>query len=945
MADDLNRPFIGYRSAGRRPESQQNRRAAADAPLSALRGMVSGVLGAPGDIESLIRMLPGLSEQTVLPTSEDVEKRLPMRELNQTPTGKAFTTAGQLGGGFYVGPGSPLRAIAALPSAVSRAGRDFAMASGQSVSPMVVYHGSPHKFSRFDSSKIGTGEGAQAYGHGLYLAESPEVAGQYQRNLSGLEVRDKGGAVLPIPEDVQWVARYLAAAGGDYNKARAQLSEHGKNYPWSAEVGTKYINELEAVGAKPVDLGSLYKVDLPDEKIAKMLDWDKGGRETYEDLAKKLSNYEALALERDELLNKYPSNSMSESVKKMTEKDRQRFFEIANLINAGEKNKYALASDYFREQGVPGIKYLDQESRNAGQFSITPPGETVSGKWMVKGTDYNSSGMHFDTEAEAIAKLEEMNAGATRNFVLFPGEEDALTILKRNDEDLQQVGSEAKSLGEMVRKYTAPQDEALMLAQQRAALPVEQGGLGLPTNNTAAERAAAMGFDLDTNYIHMTNAPFDSINKTGRFPGVFSLPNESATGYGSTSMPFYLRGEPARSRDLQDYTKKTIKSVTGSSGKKATQKIEDAIEQTIPEKYWNDPGNMADAFEEMQKTRMKLAAELNFPAVKMADEFNESTVALLPGDGVRSRFAAFDPWRKTAATAALYGVAAPDLLASEEEPRARIGLRPDARGMVSAPDFADNFNTAVDSAPNAQRYMSLDEMRDFLGGTLPEGFARGGQVRGYQAGGVVNLAKATAKNIGELVRKYTPETQLNEATQVAEEIKKLGPQFLPKIEQTNGGSVYLTVSKSPLTKQGVPSKNRNSTPIDFKARFADHPSYWGSTISSDPVTGNTPETIVKMFKHKIGSGDLPAYSEARFNPADKYGYVTDIRREEGVTHKGNPVMKTIKDERPFTFYEPGARGKGYAEGGQVTGANFPTDDFDPARIDAIVGELHALNAG
>jgi hypothetical protein len=128
MADDLNRPFIGYRSAGRRPESQQDRRAAADAPLSALRGAVSGVLGAPGDIESLIRMLPGLSEQTVLPTSEDVEKRLPMRELNQTPTGRAFTTAGQLGGGFYTGPGSPLRAVAALPSAVSRAGRDFLMA-------------------------------------------------------------------------------------------------------------------------------------------------------------------------------------------------------------------------------------------------------------------------------------------------------------------------------------------------------------------------------------------------------------------------------------------------------------------------------------------------------------------------------------------------------------------------------------------------------------------------------------------------------------------------------------------------------------------------------------------------------------------------------------------------------------------------------------------------
>lgn len=39
------------------------------------------------------------------------------------------------------------------------------------------------------------------------------------------------------------------------------------------------------------------------------------------------------------------------------------------------------------------------------------------------------------------------------------------------------------------------------------------------------------------------------------------------------------------------------------------------------------------------------------------------------------------------------------------------------------------------------------------------------------------------------------------------------------------------------------------------------------------------------------------------------------------------------------------QGEGFAEGGLVGGANFPTYDFDPARIDSIVGELHAMNAG
>ena len=35
---------------------------------------------------------------------------------------------------------------------------------------ITAYHGSPHDFERFDMYKIGTGEGAQAYGHGLYLS-------------------------------------------------------------------------------------------------------------------------------------------------------------------------------------------------------------------------------------------------------------------------------------------------------------------------------------------------------------------------------------------------------------------------------------------------------------------------------------------------------------------------------------------------------------------------------------------------------------------------------------------------------------------------------------------------------------------------------------------------------------------------------------------------------
>jgi hypothetical protein len=49
----------------------------------------------------------------------------------------------------------------------------------------VVYHGSPHSFEAFDIGKIGTGEGAQAYGHGLYFAEKRGIAEGYRDDLSG----------------------------------------------------------------------------------------------------------------------------------------------------------------------------------------------------------------------------------------------------------------------------------------------------------------------------------------------------------------------------------------------------------------------------------------------------------------------------------------------------------------------------------------------------------------------------------------------------------------------------------------------------------------------------------------------------------------------------------------------------------------------------------------
>jgi hypothetical protein len=220
----------------------------------------------------------------------------------------------------------------------------------------VVYHGSPHQFDKFDSSKIGTGEGAQAYGHGLYLAESPEVGSQYARmNLTG-------------PANVAHVA---GRGGGDALAALKRVYP-GMPAQW-----------YESAVRKSAEAGSLYKVDLPDEKIARMLDWDKPLNQQAPGVLKVLQQ---LAEDGQDY---YP-----------TLKGMMQPFEAGNTRGQAiyhamqrEGGSASNATRELRAAGIPGIRYLDGGSRSAGTGSS--------------------------------------------NYVVFPGEENALVILERNGRPLR----------------------------------------------------------------------------------------------------------------------------------------------------------------------------------------------------------------------------------------------------------------------------------------------------------------------------------------------------------------------------------------------------------------------------------------------------------------------------------------------------------------------------
>lgn len=78
-------------------------------------------------------------------------------------------------------------------------GKEMAAAQNPNILTQSAFHGSPHKFDKFTTDRIGSGEGTQAYGWGLYFAGDKQVAEWYREQLSGI---DKGQLYeVSIPDD------------------------------------------------------------------------------------------------------------------------------------------------------------------------------------------------------------------------------------------------------------------------------------------------------------------------------------------------------------------------------------------------------------------------------------------------------------------------------------------------------------------------------------------------------------------------------------------------------------------------------------------------------------------------------------------------------------------------------------------------------------------------
>jgi len=222
------------------------------------------------------------------------------------------------------------------------------LALGANINPIMgllgttAYHGSPYLFDKFNINKVGTGEGAQAYGHGMYFAENPNVAQQY--TTAGLSTKAPN-------RETEFIIRAKEATANDeaakqfLQKRLASASDDVKPYLQKA------LNNFDSFKA-----GNVYKVDIPDQDIPKMLNWDKPIKEqkSIMQALKKASK------QKDEFANDILKYDLVDEPTLLGK-------DLYDKLNYQFGENQSLSSDYLSKFGLKGIKYLDEGSRGTGK--------------------------------------------------------------------------------------------------------------------------------------------------------------------------------------------------------------------------------------------------------------------------------------------------------------------------------------------------------------------------------------------------------------------------------------------------------------------------------------------------------------------------------------------------------------------------------------------------
>ena len=308
---------------------------------------------------------------------------------------------------------------------------------------IVAYHGTPYNVDRFSVARIGSGEGNEVFGRGLYFAEEKKVAdtyrvaGEQKRNLSpsfnaGVDnlTADEAIAMLKQGKDV-----WAKGGGSDWYQLRfgspTELVRRAEK-----DIGNRFTS-----GLKP--FGNLYTVRL-DVKPEELVDWDAPLSEQ----PKLKAALDDAAKDRGEFA--IPQSLLRANYSTTNNGPVDGASTMGALQSLFDKDDKAVA-DHLMKHGFAGVRYLDQESRGA-EIGVYYTGRG----WRLSGSEKT-----FKTKRDADRWLAEHKSLPTRNYVIF--DDSRIKITHANGKELtteESIAKTAAMLGyESVEKYNPNHDE------------------------------------------------------------------------------------------------------------------------------------------------------------------------------------------------------------------------------------------------------------------------------------------------------------------------------------------------------------------------------------------------------------------------------------------------------------------------------------------------------
>jgi hypothetical protein len=282
----------------------------------------------------------------------------------------------------------------------------------------IAWHGTPHVWApepgfphgRPRLDKIGTGEGAQAYGWGWYSAETAGVAKGYQDTLAYkafdiAQEAEKRGFRLNAGGRGEFLRQVRTGADEMTAAKRLQYANIA-----SRDIPKEKLAEL--IGAYRKDGGGqLYQLDIPDDVMPKLLDWNKTLSEqspevrailqeagfaitknSYPTLKQAEALFSSAKVQRDASSDIGIREALRKGWDAVKSGDQQAFnnwFDVSgSLLSPGRKKDKTgqqfyeelssseqgnipyskqKASEYLASIGIPGLRYLDAGSRDDGK--------------------------------------------------------------------------------------------------------------------------------------------------------------------------------------------------------------------------------------------------------------------------------------------------------------------------------------------------------------------------------------------------------------------------------------------------------------------------------------------------------------------------------------------------------------------------------------------------